>query len=266
MKADEKKCPRCAEVIKKDALVCKHCGHEFSADDIATEKAKDAKNAKHGALGCFGLIGFILLIGMCAQRVQPPAGTNEAVANESADAGAPSHDKYIEQLKREVASLEKHERLDTSDWTSKDAIMIQVALIGVWGKLYAEGKDYTLTPADKALRERFRKLVSAEQVRRFPALRAAQARIFDKGMWEADVDVAATGAGNSNLRLTGGMFAANRNIKEGVEALSDTLGLLRFRRATFEWYRGSENTYYDLKPLADSVVATMGSGNWVTID
>jgi hypothetical protein len=24
-----KKCPRCAEIIKRDALVCKHCGHEF---------------------------------------------------------------------------------------------------------------------------------------------------------------------------------------------------------------------------------------------
>jgi hypothetical protein len=24
-----KKFPRCAEIIKRDALVCKHCGHEF---------------------------------------------------------------------------------------------------------------------------------------------------------------------------------------------------------------------------------------------
>ena len=26
-----KKCPRCAELVKPDALVCKHCGHEFDA-------------------------------------------------------------------------------------------------------------------------------------------------------------------------------------------------------------------------------------------
>jgi Uncharacterised protein family UPF0547 len=25
-----KKCPRCAEIVKADALVCKHCGHEFA--------------------------------------------------------------------------------------------------------------------------------------------------------------------------------------------------------------------------------------------
>jgi hypothetical protein len=24
-----KKCPMCAELVKKDALVCKHCGHQF---------------------------------------------------------------------------------------------------------------------------------------------------------------------------------------------------------------------------------------------
>ncbi|MFB0875482.1 MULTISPECIES: zinc ribbon domain-containing protein [unclassified Sphingobium] len=27
---DSKKCPRCAELVKVDALVCKHCGHEFA--------------------------------------------------------------------------------------------------------------------------------------------------------------------------------------------------------------------------------------------
>ena len=30
-----KKCPRCAELVKPDALVCKHCGHEFEATPAA---------------------------------------------------------------------------------------------------------------------------------------------------------------------------------------------------------------------------------------
>lgn len=25
-----KKCPKCAEVIKSEAVICKHCGHEFN--------------------------------------------------------------------------------------------------------------------------------------------------------------------------------------------------------------------------------------------
>ncbi len=27
---DRKKCPRCAELVQPDALVCKHCGNEFA--------------------------------------------------------------------------------------------------------------------------------------------------------------------------------------------------------------------------------------------
>lgn len=27
----KKKCPRCAELVQPEALVCKHCGHEFGA-------------------------------------------------------------------------------------------------------------------------------------------------------------------------------------------------------------------------------------------
>ena len=27
----EKKCPKCAENVKKEAVVCKHCGHDFNA-------------------------------------------------------------------------------------------------------------------------------------------------------------------------------------------------------------------------------------------
>lgn len=27
---ERKKCPKCAELVQPDALVCKHCGHEFA--------------------------------------------------------------------------------------------------------------------------------------------------------------------------------------------------------------------------------------------
>ena len=32
---DNKKCPRCAELVKVDALVCKHCGNEFAQSTAA---------------------------------------------------------------------------------------------------------------------------------------------------------------------------------------------------------------------------------------
>lgn len=34
MASEKKKCPACAEAILYDALICKHCRHEFSIEDI----------------------------------------------------------------------------------------------------------------------------------------------------------------------------------------------------------------------------------------
>jgi len=42
-RTDSKKCPKCAEPIKIEAKVCKHCGHEFSEKEIEEEKEKQRK-------------------------------------------------------------------------------------------------------------------------------------------------------------------------------------------------------------------------------
>ena len=64
MKADEKLCPKCAEIIKKAALVCKHCHYEFSPTEVVKSKKELEKN--NLAVGCVVLLVFILLIAMCS--------------------------------------------------------------------------------------------------------------------------------------------------------------------------------------------------------
>lgn len=32
--ADNKKCPKCAEAVKREALVCRFCGHEFAVSGV----------------------------------------------------------------------------------------------------------------------------------------------------------------------------------------------------------------------------------------
>lgn len=76
MKANEKKCPRCAEVIKKEARVCKHCGYEYTETQIAADKAQDSRNQKNGAIGCIGILGVFLIIGMCSPNKDEPAATD----------------------------------------------------------------------------------------------------------------------------------------------------------------------------------------------
>jgi hypothetical protein len=63
MKSDEKICPQCAETIKKAALVCKYCGHQFSAQDIAEQRKRDSRA---GNIGCLGILGIIALIVSCS--------------------------------------------------------------------------------------------------------------------------------------------------------------------------------------------------------
>lgn len=58
---DEKTCPKCAEVVKSAAIVCKHCGFLFSDSNPASAKPK-SKTVRNGALGCFGLIALIVII------------------------------------------------------------------------------------------------------------------------------------------------------------------------------------------------------------
>ena len=61
-KYGEKKCPACAEIIKLEASVCKHCGHKFSASSIASDKHTQDQGQLVGC-GCLlvgGLLFFVI--------------------------------------------------------------------------------------------------------------------------------------------------------------------------------------------------------------
>lgn len=62
MKANEKKCPQCAEAINQDAKVCRHCGYQYSDAELAEAKAKRKKEKLAGGIGCLALI---LITGTC---------------------------------------------------------------------------------------------------------------------------------------------------------------------------------------------------------
>jgi hypothetical protein len=173
--------------------------------------------------------------------------------------------KYLEQLQREIASLKKEPGLRDVPST-KEGVLIGVVLIGARAKLL-EDAPQNLRAETKAAQAEYVRLIKAYQRDAFPKLRMAQGKVWKEALWENDIDVAILGPSNSTLRLTAGMFAANRNIKATHEAAAETLRSLRFRKNSFEWYRGADGYQYSMNGPADDVVASFSeSGQWVPLD
>ncbi len=122
MKADEKKCPACAETIKAEAAVCKHCGHRFSEEEVASAKARLGQSKR---IGCGVAIVAVLLVGYCVSRVPVPAGNTVATANtagaESGAAAAPgSKWSYSEQTDKMRGRTDQFASLDSDNQADFD--------------------------------------------------------------------------------------------------------------------------------------------------
>lgn len=56
----EKKCPACAEYIKSEARVCKHCGYQYSQAEMAEQRKQEQEAEKAVGIGC-GVITLAVL-------------------------------------------------------------------------------------------------------------------------------------------------------------------------------------------------------------
>jgi len=86
MKADEKKCPKCAEAIKKEALVCKHCGQTFSQSEVAATLKHDADSKRNGAIGCLLLIVALVAVAKCSSGGDKSATSETSTAETKVEA------------------------------------------------------------------------------------------------------------------------------------------------------------------------------------
>ncbi|WP_206377610.1 zinc ribbon domain-containing protein [Sphingobium sp. TB-6] len=76
--ADEKKCPECAELIKKDAKVCKHCGYKYTPAALAAQQKQEEEEGRAALIGCLGL----LLLGGAIYGISQIGGCSERPAGE----------------------------------------------------------------------------------------------------------------------------------------------------------------------------------------
>lgn len=138
--------------------------------------------------------------------------------------------------------------------------------MGTTAKFYGDGAQYALADLGRSKQRDFKAKVGRMQSDAFPKLRLEYGKDLAQRLWEHDVEVSVTGAGNSTLRLTGFWFAANRNIKQIAETAHPDALALRFKQMEFRSNKFSDTTSYEIKSLPDSQLATYSYNQWTPVD
>lgn len=80
-----------------------------------------------------------------------------------------------------------------------------------------------------------------------PSYRKRFAENLAKSLWEQDIYVTTSGAQNTTLNITGGIFAANKNISDMQSIIQLDAKNFGFKQVRYRWYKGADEfTYYDL--------------------
>ncbi len=116
MDADEMKCPQCAEIIKKAAKVCKHCGHDLSGNAKKSDTKQTAQGC--GILAVLGLVG-VLLVSTCSGSEEERAAEEAKAADDRQkgfhclSAWDGSHREVVNQVKAQLRDPSSFEHTET---------------------------------------------------------------------------------------------------------------------------------------------------------
>ncbi|WP_313335754.1 hypothetical protein [Sphingobium yanoikuyae] len=87
----ERLCPKCKEVIKADASICKHCRTEFTAEELAAAKKQQDQSNLAAGIGCLGIV---LLLSYCVYTSGDKASVASAPEKPAATAKADAAQFY----------------------------------------------------------------------------------------------------------------------------------------------------------------------------
>lgn len=174
--------------------------------------------------------------------------------------------KYVEQIKREIASLPNVNVDKFLD--SETTLMLGLAMVSAWAQIAANGKKHNLNNEESALLNKFKTLASEAQTRSLPKLRDSYGPILRKKLWEHDITAKTFGNRFKTIEFVGGVFAANRNIKQWQDTIRNTLHMFRFSQVRYKWYDGADKyTYFDMNGHTDSqLVIWKGDGQYIEVE
>lgn len=154
-----------------------------------------------------------------------------------------------EQAKGEIITLDGYIK-EMNEWYSfYDVATISATanrLETLWTLIATDLDSKSPILVQKA-KEAKAKLISVQKSV-FPSLRQKRCGVTKDTMREYNVDVKCYWW---TIKFIWGIFASNSNIKDSYLAISDMLYLLRFKKASFYWYEGSDYQYYTLDTPSD---------------
>lgn len=110
LKADEKKCPQCAETIKAEAKVCRFCGHSFENEISSDPSPSPSSDKGRGRTGCLMALGILIALGIIGSMVGRGARTapssNIATTQNASAAGGAASDAHASATQAKSAAQE----------------------------------------------------------------------------------------------------------------------------------------------------------------
>lgn len=234
-----------------------------------------AKQQQHSpwAIGCGIFIIFAICSGIfnAGKKKDSDEPVSSTVSESSPDVASELEPPTVKQPDGTLKSMEG--TLKPGGWgelpgTEDDlqGCVISAAMFYTSAALVDDVRKHKLTDSQKRLVARYRTAAIARQRQGFPRLRKRFGELYHQKLWEEDIEVRLFGSGNRNIEFTGGVFAANRNIKAFMEGASENLQAMRFSQARFKWYRGADEwQYFNLKTPRDSDFVRFDTGSFVKV-
>lgn len=218
---------------------------------------KNSTISKFWKFGITGLIA-VIIIANCGDDKKNDKATSESekIANETET----KKDTLSEletlklKLKNNIKSIDGGDDLTSSPLKSAQEFTIAVALFKAYAMTINEAKPNKDKEVQSLITELEKKVVKS-QIKNYPKLRKAYFEFIKDKLWENDIDVRLSGKNNTTLSLTGGYFAANKNIASTQQSLHEMLNYLHFKRTEYRWYKGEDEfTYYDIESDNDNEI------------
>lgn len=157
--------------------------------------------------------------------------------------------KKIESIKKEIDSINKFDNKKYRG--TPENLALEVILFKAWAIEIQETKNNDNQEV-KNIGQQLESKVKQLQIKEFPIMRKEYGDLIGKKLWEHDIEVNVGGQSYNTIEFIGGIFAANKNIKETHVTLIEMLETLRFDRANYKWYEYDSNyTYYKIDSHSD---------------